>query len=114
MRIFVYIAGAMMFMCPGLFCCGGQSVWLDELANVDRIEHGAHGLVTPRVSTNYKERDKDGNRKYFPMTLGGQVYERGVGVHARSEIFVRLSGDVERFDAVVGLDDSVGERGAVG
>ncbi|MDD4278830.1 MAG: NPCBM/NEW2 domain-containing protein [Candidatus Sumerlaeales bacterium] len=113
MRIFVYIAGAMMFMCPGLFCCGGQSVWLDELANVDRIEHGAHGLVTPRVSTNYKERDKDGNRKYFPMTLGGQVYERGVGVHARSEIFVRLSGDVERFDAVVGLDDSVGERGAV-
>ena len=50
------------------------------------------------------------NRSFQDMTLsiGGQEFERGVGVHAESVIFVDLGGRAERFVAWVGVDDEVG------
>ena len=49
-----------------------------------------------------------------PLSIAGTTYEKGVGVHANSEGYIRLSGEKGRFTAFVGIDDFAGgiERGA--
>ncbi len=42
-----------------------------------------------------------------PLTLGGLTYQKGVGVHANSELEYTLKPDYKRFVSVVGLDDSM-------
>ena len=48
-----------------------------------------------------------------PLTLGGTVYQKGLGAHATSRITYYLAGNCTRFTAVVGVDDSQGARGSV-
>lgn len=48
-----------------------------------------------------------------PLTIAGQSWPKGIGAHANSEIVVDLPPDCTRFDAVVGLDDAVGNNGTV-
>ncbi len=50
------------------------------------------------------------SRKSFlgnPLTIGTNVYSRGVGVHAESAIVLRANGRVKCFDAIVGLDKEI-------
>jgi len=42
------------------------------------------------------------------MSIGGQRFDRGVGTHAHSALWVRLDGGTERFQARVGVDDAAG------
>lgn len=48
-----------------------------------------------------------------PITLGGVGYAKGLGVHANSSVVVYLGGGCRTFDAVVGVDDEIGDRGSV-
>lgn len=48
-----------------------------------------------------------------PLRLGGKVYERGIGTHARSEMIIDLRKAATRFEAVVGVDGEVEGRGTV-
>jgi alpha-galactosidase len=48
-----------------------------------------------------------------PLSIGGRVFEHGVGTHADSVLYVDLDGKVERFQASVGVDDAAGGRGTV-
>ena len=43
-----------------------------------------------------------------PLSIGGHVFEKGVGVHAYSEGYIRLDGSKGRFTAYVGVDDNAG------
>jgi alpha-galactosidase len=74
-----------------------KTVWLENL-NLDAMEQG---WGTPHAGQSV-----EGN----PLTLGGRVYEHGVGTHASSEILIDLKGNAERFHAVVGIDDE--EKGS--
>ncbi len=47
------------------------------------------------------------------LSIGGVTYERGLGVHAASEVSVALAGQCSVFTAVVGVDGSVGSNGSV-
>jgi glucose/arabinose dehydrogenase len=47
------------------------------------------------------------------LLVGGVVYDKGVGVHANSQIRLDLNGRCSSFDAVAGLDDEVGANGSV-
>ena len=47
------------------------------------------------------------------LRVGGSGYERGVGMHAHSLLTYELDGKQERFEALVGLDDTDGRRGRV-
>lgn len=51
----------------------------------------------------------DGN----PITIGGVVYDKGVGMHAPGRLTTWLGRTCTRFDAVVGIDDEVTEPGSV-
>lgn len=48
-----------------------------------------------------------------PIVLGGKTFERGLGVHSRTEIGLALDGVFDTFVATIGIDDSVRPRGSV-
>ncbi|CCN73079.1 NPCBM/NEW2 domain-containing protein [Vibrio nigripulchritudo] len=49
-----------------------------------------------------------------PIRLAGKTYQKGLGVHAHSEITYDLSQkDYDQFTAAIGVDDEVGNRGSV-
>jgi YVTN family beta-propeller protein len=76
----------------------GDRVYLSDLTW--ESETNGYGPAE-RDTSNGEDAAGDGN----PITLDGVVYEKGVGVHAFSEIVVRLDGAYTRFRADVGLDD---------
>lgn len=49
-----------------------------------------------------------------PITIGGAVYAKGLGLHADSEAIYDLDGNYSRFTASIGIDDEVGEYGGDG
>lgn len=48
-----------------------------------------------------------------PLSLDGQVYQRGLGVHSRTELAFDIDRAFEMLVAVIGIDDSVRPRGNV-
>ncbi len=48
-----------------------------------------------------------------PLTLGGRVYDHGVGTHSRTEIDYNLGRAFEKFASTIGIDDAVRPRGSV-
>lgn len=71
-----------------------QTVWLDQLD----LSAATQGYGVPS-----KNKSLDGK----PMTIAGQVFERGFGTHAVSSLTVLLDGKVKSFSAQVGIDDEV-------
>lgn len=59
--------------------------------------------------SNGEDAVDDGN----VISLKGNTYSRGLGVHAQSTITYRLDGKYERFLSDIGLDDEVGNSGSV-
>ena len=57
--------------------------------------------------TPKKDKSIDGNN----ITIGGKVYESGVGTHGPSQIIIKLNGSVTDFYTVLGIDDEVKEAG---
>lgn len=57
--------------------------------------------------TPKKDKSIDGNN----ITVGGKVYESGVGTHGPSQIIIKLNGSVTDFYTVLGVDDEVKEAG---
>ncbi|MEV7862697.1 glycoside hydrolase family 97 catalytic domain-containing protein [Streptomyces hirsutus] len=47
------------------------------------------------------------------LSIRGTGYDKGLGVHAASEVVVELDGAYRRFTAEVGVDDEVGGKGGV-
>ncbi len=56
---------------------------------------------------------KDRNTAGGPIVMGGRTFERGLGVHSRTELTYDIEGKYETFVATIGLDDSVRPRGNV-
>lgn len=57
--------------------------------------------------TPKKDKSIDGNN----ITIGGKVYESGVGTHGPSQIIIKLNGSVTDSYTVLGVDDEVKEAG---
>lgn len=54
------------------------------------------------------EREVERDRSLFgtPITLGGKVYSRGLGIFPQTRLKYRLGGDFSRFRAIAGIDDA--------
>lgn len=99
---------------PALLCMGivaaswaaaatetqGKKVWLSDLD----ISKTQQGWGEPQ-----KDRSVDGNA----LRIAGRSFDRGLGTHADSALYVRLAGGSTRFTALVGLDDEAGRLGTV-
>lgn len=81
-------------------------VWVSDLEFL--TEQNGWGPLE-RDRSNGEQGATDGN----PITIGGQVYEKGLGVHAESIVDVYLGGNCLNFTADVGVDDEVGNNGSV-
>jgi len=77
-----------------------QKVWLGDLD----ISKTQQGWGDPR-----KNLSVDGN----PIQIAGKAFERGLGTHADSILYIELNGGSSRFTAFVGVDDEVTTRGSV-
>jgi alpha-glucosidase len=62
-----------------------------------------------RDTSNGENQGGDGG----PLRIRGTEFDKGLGVHALSEVTVDIGGAYERFTAQVGLDDEVSGPGSV-
>lgn len=76
-----------------------ETVWLDKLDV---------GAATQGWGEPHRNKSVGGN----PLTIAGQVYERGFGTHAESALIVNLDAGAESFSASVGVDDEVNKNPA--
>lgn len=77
-----------------------ETVWLSSL-DLSQTQQGWGG---PRA-----DRSVDNN----PLTIGGEAFEKGLGTHSESLLFIALKGGTDRFTARVGVDGEVTNRGSV-
>lgn len=90
-------------------------------SNVVTIPDAPWGQEYIRLSSLEKEKTKCGWENHTPkkdksidgnnITIGGKVYESGVGTHGPSQIIIKLNGSVTDFYTVLGVDDEVKEAG---
>ncbi|WP_243348382.1 NPCBM/NEW2 domain-containing protein [Parabacteroides sp. FAFU027] len=90
MKKFLYAMAFFLFT----LSVSAQTVWLDQLD----LSAATQGYGVPS-----KNKSLDGK----PMTIAGQVFERGFGTHAVSSLTVLLDGKAKSFSAQVGIDDEV-------
>jgi alpha-galactosidase len=77
-----------------------DAVWVDSL-NLRNVEQG------------FGTAEKGRSVEHHPLTLGGVIYQHGVGTHAVSLIAIDLHGTATRFQAAVGVDDERKGAGSV-
>jgi mono/diheme cytochrome c family protein len=90
----------------GPACGYERTVYLSDLSWTGTPENG-WGPVSRDRSNG--EQEAGGN----PITLDGQVYAKGLGVHAYSRITYEIGGRHDRFVSRVGLDDETFGNGSV-
>ena len=82
-----------------------KAVYLSDLKSI-KYEH------TPflGVRWNYEADRSVAGRE---MRLGGNAYDKGIGMHSESRLVYPLAGQYRRFETTVGLDDRTGQGGSV-
>ncbi|MGW3493009.1 NPCBM/NEW2 domain-containing protein [Streptomyces sp. NPDC001020] len=78
----------------------GDLPWLSTVNGYGPVE---------RNTSNGESAAGDGH----PITIGGVVYAKGLGVHAESDVAYYTGGACEKVSADVGVDDEKGGRGTV-
>lgn len=77
-----------------------EDVFLSDLPFVESTN--GFGPVE-RDKSNGEEEAEDG----APISIGGKIYEKGLGVHSLSEVTFDLEGRYKRFISAIGIDDEV-------
>jgi alpha-galactosidase len=77
-----------------------NTVWLHELDLNKMLQDWDRPQINRAISQK-------------PLSIGGQTFERGVGTHSHSIVYLDLAGGSDRFQASVGLDDNSGGKGSV-
>jgi alpha-galactosidase len=82
-------------LASALTCSAAQTVWLTSLD----LSKMRQGYGKPQIDRSIREQ---------PLSIGGQKFERGVGTHASSTLWINLAGGSEKFLASAGVDDAAG------
>jgi hypothetical protein len=67
---------------------------------------------TPYLELSYGYR-RDRSVAGGPISLRGQMFRKGLGMHSLSELTYELDQSYRRFEAIVGIDDETAGRGSV-
>ncbi len=71
-------------------------------------------LDLTKMTAGWGSPQKDRSIQNKPLTIGGRKFERGVGTHASSVMYIDLKGCARKFSAYIGVDDEVnGNIGSV-
>jgi alpha-galactosidase len=90
------IAGISLLLSTGR---GAETVWLSS-------------LEISNVTTGWGHAQADKSIMGKPLSIAGKQFEHGLGTHADSVARLNLNGTVERFSALVGVDDDAGSSRA--
>lgn len=82
-----------MLMAGALLGQAAETVWLTSL-DLTKMKQG---WGSAQIDRSIREK---------PLAIAGQKFERGVGTHANSTLWINLAGGTERFLASVGVDDN--------
>ncbi len=83
------------------FEASAKTVWLSSLS----LEKMTAGWGSPQ---------KDQSIQNKPLSIGGKTFDKGVGTHAASTMYINIKGGSRKFSAYVGVDDEVnGNIGSV-
>jgi hypothetical protein len=85
---------------------GAEFVWLAQLKWAS-VRNGWGAVEIDR--SNGELGATDG----VQMSINGEKFDRGLGVHASSEIVYRADGKYKAFTSKIGVDDEVGDNGSV-
>ncbi|TWT33997.1 Soluble aldose sugar dehydrogenase YliI precursor [Posidoniimonas corsicana] len=85
----------------------GEPVYASDLPLAETPSNGWGPIELD--TSNGEDVGGDGN----PITLNGQVYAKGLGVHAYSEVAYDLNGAFQRFVSDIGVDDENAPNGSV-
>ncbi|MDD4870441.1 MAG: NPCBM/NEW2 domain-containing protein [Kiritimatiellae bacterium] len=67
---------------------------------------------TEKIQQSFGKPQADKTIENNKITIGGQVFDHGIGTHANSIMMIDLKGGSERFSANVGVDDETGRKGS--
>jgi hypothetical protein len=81
----------------------GKSIYLSDLKPAEIIEKTKQGR-----KDNLRI---DKNLENGTLQLEGQPYRKGLAIHAHTELVYNLDGNYKKFQAIVGMDDTVGGDG---
>jgi hypothetical protein len=81
----------------------GRAVYLSDLKPARAEAEPYLNVTWPTIA--------DGNAAGQELRLSSGVFDKGLGMHARSTVTYRLDGSYRRFEAVVGLDPRCGRDG---
>jgi len=84
-------------------CLGSEELKIIPLSELD-LSQMSQGWGRPVPKKNVVKQN---------MRISGKEYGEGVGTHAISVLHLALDGQVVRFTAEVGIDESAGKRGSV-
>jgi hypothetical protein len=76
-----------------------RAVWLDQLQPINHWQ--SYGTLVVGRSNGHN-----------PLTIGGKVFQRGLGMHAHAESEYLLGGGYRRLEAYCGVDDEKGGLGS--
>jgi hypothetical protein len=83
----------------------GRVVYLSDLKPL-RYEH------TPYLGQRWPY-TRDASVAGYDLRLGGETYDKGIGMHSESRLTYDLNGEYAWFETLVGLDDQTGRKGSV-
>jgi hypothetical protein len=87
---------------------GGRLVFLSQLEprEVKYVPYFDDGF-------SMREYRRDKSLDGLTISVGGKTYSRGVAIYSRTTLRYRIAGDFSRFQAIMGIDDSVRRLGNV-
>ncbi len=93
---------------------GGTAVFSAASLSCSAVTVRLGDLNLGEMTSGWGTAQKDQSVTKTPLSVGKVKFEHGVGVHARSEFWLRLDGKVRSFTAKTGVDDNAGsDRAAV-
>jgi hypothetical protein len=84
------------------FCLNGSRTEAQALYLSD-IPHGF-------IANEFGPPNKDMSFEKNPITIGGKTYQKGIGVHAPSLLYIDLEGKASKFQAEIGIDGEVTQK----
>lgn len=81
------------------------ALWLGGAATASAAEVNLSALDLSSMSSGWGTPRADQSITEGPLSIGGTVYETGIGTHAVSEFMIRLDGKADEFTVAVGVDD---------
>lgn len=88
----------------GILLIGACAMAADVAADIPLTS-----LDLSKMRQGYGEPQIDKAVTGVPLSIGGRKFDRGLGTHADSRMWIDLQGGAERFVAWVGVDDNAGQ-----